>query len=389
MSAAEQAMDKLTAQWYNGLSTGLNLSKKQFQIMQGSQALMSTSREMWNMFNAIPPESINNYYDPSQMNNFSSNYGNILSALVATSDSDFQNCMGDYYGEWQEFATKNPPSPLNAETMSSTFSGWAVINAPGKAGCVTGLTKIFINPINIANTKYASAIVAAKGFAWNKTIEQLQSILSQGKSSKFSLDTSTSNSNVSDTWAKGKTSFFFNLFSPANVKYEKLTETIMNESLMISASFGKTANLPAGPLAEVDDNNPILKKYKPWFESAALAKAYTTKDNTVWNPASNVNWENTFGKDGNTQRTVSSIVVADDIEITMSSKVNLSDSYKKEITSAVSYGVWPFFRVSGEAGMKVSIEFKDEGGFTITTKVAAGNPQILGVLQSSMKDIYS
>jgi len=63
------AMDTLTAQWYNALVTGLGLSPDQFQLYQGPNSAMNTSQEMWNLFNAVPPKSINNYYNPSQINN--------------------------------------------------------------------------------------------------------------------------------------------------------------------------------------------------------------------------------------------------------------------------------------------------------------------------------
>ena len=43
MSAIDQAMQTLTAQWYNAMCTGLNLSPGNFQLTQGSNASVNTS----------------------------------------------------------------------------------------------------------------------------------------------------------------------------------------------------------------------------------------------------------------------------------------------------------------------------------------------------------
>ncbi len=77
-TSVNTAMDTLTAQWYNAVVTGLGLSPDQFQLYQGPNSAMNTSQEMWDLFNAVPPKSINSYYNPSQINNFSSDFHNSL-----------------------------------------------------------------------------------------------------------------------------------------------------------------------------------------------------------------------------------------------------------------------------------------------------------------------
>lgn len=385
-SAVATAMDTLTAQWYNAMTTGLGLDPTQFQLYQGPNSLMSTSQEMWNMFNAVPPLSINNYYNPSQINNFSSDYDLILSALIPSSDSAFQNCMGDYYMQWKTYFDGHDPKTWDAQGVSDLFNSWAMRNAPGKAGCVTGLTNIYINPINIAVNKFASA---NGQYAWNKTIDALQSALAGGAGKTFNMDSSTASSDTTHTWAGGNTSFFFDIFSfGGGGGYDNLTTKTTAAGLIINAKFTKVTTFTAGPLAVNDPNSPILSGYKAWYDSAALAKAYTTKDNTVWNNQSSTTWDKAFGANGFLQRTVSSIVVADGIEITMTSKASYSSSEQTQIQAAARAGIWPFFSVSGQGGTTTTVTFNDNGSFTSTTTIASGNPQILGILQSPISKTF-
>jgi len=382
MGTVEAAMDTLTAQWYNAMVTGLGLDPEQFQLYQGANSMMSTSQDMWNMFNAVPPKSINNYYNPSQTNNFSSDYRLILDSLVVTSDSDFQNCMGDFYGQWQDYFKANDPKTWDAQGVSDLFNSWAMRNAPSQASCVSGLTKIYNNPINLANNKLNSA---DDKYAWNKTIEKLKTALAGGASKTFDMDSKTTSSDVRHTWAGGNTSFFFDIFSfGGGGSYDKLTTKTTSAGLSISAKFDKVTTFTAGPLSANDDNDPVLKEFKAWYESSALSKAYTTKDNTVWNNQKSVTWDKAFGSDGFLQRTTSSIVAADGIEITMTSKASYSSAEHEEIRTAASAGIWPFFKVSGQGGTTTDITFNDDGSFTCTTKIAKGNPQVLGILQSPM-----
>lgn len=386
-TSVNQAMDTLTAQWYNAVVTGLGLSPDQFQLYQGPNSAMNTSQDMWNLFNAVPPASINNYYNPSQVNNFASDYGLILSALVPSSNSSFQNCMGDYYSKWTSYFSDHDPKTWDAQGVSDLFSSWAMRNAPGQAGCVTGLTNIYINPINIAVNKFASA---KEQYAWNKTVDAMKSALAGGASKSFSMNSQTASSDVEHTWANGRTSFFFDIFSfGGGGGYDQLTTKTSSAGLKIDAQFDKVTTFTAGPLAANDPNNPVLSDYSAWYESAALAKAYTTKDNTVWDKQSSTTWDKAFGSNGFLLRTTSSIVVADGITIKMTSNASYSSSERTEILAAAKVGIWPFFSASGGGGSTTDIKFNDDGSFTATTTIALGNPQILGILQSPIANSFS
>jgi len=387
MSSIQDAMNTLTAQWYNATVTGLGLDPQQFQLYQGTQSVMSTSQTMWAMFNAIPPMSINNYYDPSQNNDFTGNYQDILSSLNAASNSDFMSCMGDYYSMWTDYLQKNP-IPLtdntskNVELITTAFNNWAVVNAPGKSGCLSALTKIYIDPINQAILKFSSA---ADKFAWDRTIDELTSALKQAPTKTYTLDSNTESSDVKHTWANGNTSFFFDIFSfGGGANYDQLSEKVLKSGLKLDVSYDHVTTFVAGPLSQENQNNPILKTYSPWYSSAALALAYQTKDNTVWSPSGMTSWEKEFGANGTFQRTTSSIIAVDGIKCTMTSTATFDSSEQQTITGAASAGIWPFFDIKGSGGSETVVKFHDDGTFTITTTLPQGNPQIIGILQSPM-----
>jgi hypothetical protein len=387
MPSSNQAMQTLTAQWYNAITTGLGLSDQQFQLYQGPNATAKTSLDMWSVFNAVPPNAINNYYNPSQGNSFASDYNLILTSLVTGSDSDFQNCMGDYYSQWMTYFKANPPSPFNATTVSALFNNWAIMNAPGQAGCVAALTKAFINPVMYA----ISIFQAANGsYAWNQTIDALQSALASGPSKSFSLNSSTESTDTTHTWAGGSTSVLFDLFSfGGGGGYDNVTTKATSAGINVQASYKKVTTFAAGPYSQANPNNPPLAQYNPWYVGSVLSLAYTTKDNTVWNNQKPVTWDKAFGSQGFLQRMATAIVVADGIDITITSSASYSSSEQTQIKASASVGFWPFFSAQGSGGTTNTITFNDQGQFTCKTSIALGNPQILGILQSPISAVFS
>lgn len=381
-----QAMKTLTNQYYNATVAGVGLDPNNFQLYQGTGATPATSQEMWNIFNVVPPKTLTNYYDPSQTNLFANQYNLILDALITASDSDFRNCMGDYFTDWQAYFKDNFPEDYSADSVTKVFNKWAAINAPSQASCVSGLTKTFINPVNMANLAFAQA---NQKYAWNKTVETLKSNLASGANKSFTLDSRTESSDTTHTWAGGGTSVFFNLFSfGAGGGYDKVTTKATSAGLKLNVNFDKLTTFAAGPYAAADPNDPILTKYFPWYNSAVMSLAYGTKDNTVWNNQKPTTWEKAFGSDGFLQRMATAIVAVDGITVTMTSDASYSSSEQTQIQASAKVGFWPFFTASGSGGHTNNITFNDNGQFTATTKSAKGNPTILGVLQTSTKSAF-
>jgi hypothetical protein len=80
-STAQDAMNKLNAQWYNAVTTECRLDPSTFQLFQGHTPLGSTSEALWNMLDVVPPLSISNFFNPSQANVFSTDYGAVVTNL--------------------------------------------------------------------------------------------------------------------------------------------------------------------------------------------------------------------------------------------------------------------------------------------------------------------
>lgn len=390
MSEVQKAMQTLTEQWYNAVVTGLSLNPNNFQLFQGSTTTGSTSEWIWNILDAIPPKSVNHFYDPAQINNFSQDYQSVIAALKPATDNSFQTCMGDYYNDWLTFLKTAPATTFESATaMSATFKQWAIVNAPSQMNCSSSLIASFFNDVvTIANTMFANAQQAGKGYAYNVTIAQLQNALTTAPAKSFTMDSKTASTNISHTWANASASGFFDIFSlGGSTNYDKLTQEATSAGLSISASFAHVTTVPGGPLAKVS-SDPILSQYIPWYNSAAFSRAYGTKDNTVWNNGS-PSWDTTFGPSGNMQRAATGVVVVDGINITITSNTSYSSSDQTTIKAAASGGFWPFFSASGSGGSSTTVTFSDSGAMTVNIKNPAGNPQLLGVLVTETKDFIA
>lgn len=68
-------------------------------------------------------------------------------ALKDSYRTSFQECMGDYYPQWQAYLRETPPATWSARGLSDLFLRWSVRNAPGKSGCAAGLSQMFLNDL--------------------------------------------------------------------------------------------------------------------------------------------------------------------------------------------------------------------------------------------------
>jgi len=131
-SAAEQAIQTLTAQWYNAICTGCNLDPTTFQLVQGSLPLQTNTTgttQVWQIFNAVPPQSINQYYSASQGNLFSQAYFAIIDALSAPPQAQtFQSALGPNLQAWQRYYEKQFPSTYSPGAYCQMFQSWAMAN---------------------------------------------------------------------------------------------------------------------------------------------------------------------------------------------------------------------------------------------------------------------
>jgi hypothetical protein len=207
----------LNAKWYTALVENTGLNPQTFQLVQGSLPVGNTSSTIWQIMDAIPPESIDQIYDGAGDNLFSTNYGTILSYL-AGNDS---------------FVTK----AQEMWTQSGDFN----------------TTKAYNTSIGILK----SNIVSAPSFS-------------------FDMDSDKQSADVSGTWAKGKISGMASLFK--NNGSEKLMHLIKDRGIVMNVKIDHLMTLFAVPLSTKNMLDPDLNKYEPWYISNVLSLAYKNKD---------------------------------------------------------------------------------------------------------------
>jgi hypothetical protein len=376
----QQAMNTLNAQWYNAVVSGCHLDPSSFQLVQGNSPLGSTSEALWNILDAVPPLSVNSYFNPSQINVFSTDYGAVINNLKEQNSSKFQNDMGDYYSQWNAYKKTNPTIPPGG--ILTLFNNWAQLNMPPDQAqqCYTDYQQISQGTVPVAVQMWLNAGGGTGGVkAYNETIVQLQSALQSAPSASFDLNSSTASSDISHTWASAEGGFLFDLFEIGGEgSYDHLSVSLAEAGLSISVQFQRLVTFAAGPLSKVS-SDPILQNYQPWYSSAALNLAYQNNNNIVWNNTPPT-WNDTFGPNGNMLRTASAVVVVDGITINTMSNSAVSTDDQTTIKTAVEGGFWPFFEAESQGGWHHQATFDSHGIMTVSSTCPAGNPQILGII---------
>lgn len=377
-----QAMQTLNAQWYNAVVSGCKLDPATFQLVQGAAPLGTTSEQLWNIFDVVPPLSVSNYFNPSQNNVFSSDYGAVINNLIPQNSDRFQTDMGDYYSQWTAYLASTPTPAMPAGGMPELFKNWAAFHMPPNQAqtCYTDYQSVAQGAIPVAVQMWLNAGGGTGGTkAYNSTIADLNQQLQSAQSRSFVVNSSSESSDLSHTWAKAEAGGFYEFFEAGgSSEYDQLTMAMTTAGLTINVSFQKLLTFSAGPLSKTS-TDPILSKYQPWYNSAALNVAYQTPDNTVWNHT-HPTWNDTFGPTGNMLRTASALVVVDGITIVMTSRAGFSSSQQTQFKAAVEAGFFPFFEASASGGWQHDVSFDAQGSVSVTSTSPAGNPTVLGVI---------
>lgn len=277
-SSSTQKCTSTTEYWRNSLASSLNLTNDQLKLYQGATPIPSTSQDMWNIFDAVPPDLPGPYYDPIQVNLFSQNYGLILVSLTETSNTNFQQCMKNDYTLWLDYSSKNIPAEINIDSMSTLFKQWAGATSPQSLQCLPNLLASFSTPLNNSIIAFAKA---NGRYAWSKTLEDFNHSFASSPSKKInnsltqecSLDIDQEGSNKKQT---------------IPIKY----------NATLSASFDNISIFYSLPYITKSLTNPILQHYEPWFSPAIFETAYNSTSTDDWNKNTAITWEKVFGDNG-------------------------------------------------------------------------------------------
>lgn len=102
----------------NKVSDNLGLDKNQFQLAQLNEPVGNTSFWLWHIFDAIPSYTDGPYYNPSQYNNFSSDYGLLLyQSKISKTDKpcNLNDAMLTYYNADQHYIWDKSINDLSSE----------------------------------------------------------------------------------------------------------------------------------------------------------------------------------------------------------------------------------------------------------------------------------
>ncbi|HEY9834084.1 MAG TPA: hypothetical protein V6D26_26260 [Stenomitos sp.] len=384
MSAAGNAIEIFTRQWYNALTTAANLSPLTFQLAQGSLGLGTTKDIIWQAFDSIPPASLNQLFNPGALNSFANTYGAVINNLYPQNGDAEQKALGDKYAAWVTFQQKNdPPDSFDwSQPDAAKKARLAVFNKFAyKTGVDQGKTTAMLTVLNQTD-RVSEAITkfnAAKdNFAYTASFTTLQNALKSGQPKVVKFNSNTQSSDTSRSWAKGEVSGAYKFFSAeASAEWSKFTEDLSRSGFDITVKFAKLATLTAGPYSNNSRTDPDLLEDKPWYDSAVLNMAYKNNNNKVWKHESPT-WEETFGENGSLKRTTTGLIIVDGITSTITTSASVSSDKRDAFKAAAKAGFWPFFQAEGEGGWTHNVTFKDDGSITVESSTKEGNPNILG-----------
>jgi hypothetical protein len=374
MAEVNKAVQTLQDMWYLAAVDGLGLDKSSFMLLQPGVALPYTTGDLWQVIDAIPPKALTTVLSLGSLNSFYQDYGGLFSAVIAPMSDDFKRVMGDYLSEWMDYKKKVTPKELKeADGWPGLFEFWAGQNLPDNVAttAISVFNKDTHNIVNVASKKYYTNSDADHPFdpkkdtLYNIKIDDIVGgAIAHGPKKEVHVDSKTSSSDVSTTWAKGGVSGFFDIFSlGGSGGYSKTTSKFTSSEVTIDATFQHVVT---------------VQTFKPgdWYNSSFLNYAY--KGENAWSTGNPITWANTFGPDGNLQRIIEGLIIVDGIDIVMTSDATYSAEEQKEINAQAKGGVWPFFSVNASGGYSSKVSFNDQGKMTVKTSCTVGNPAIFG-----------
>ncbi|MDC8756951.1 hypothetical protein [Janthinobacterium fluminis] len=357
--------------FYNGFSQGLGFAPDiPFQMIQPSPPLIAGAnqdQQLWNYFNNIPPFSLTQNYIASGGNQFTSDYSGLFSALQGAPNNFSADVGPKCNTAWDAFVATLPYT-TSLSQFPMIFRNWAVRNGFISVANVgaSDLAQLLLDPISSAQLSlmlYKPA--GATPPNWGEGYLDLVNLLNVAPNRAFSLNSSTMNSSVSNSWTKSANEGFFGLWGGSSSSSSQ-SSTFAASNVTVAATFQHALQFGATP--------------GDWYNSSAMSLAYANKDGAPWVASSPINWNNTFGSRGNMQRFASTLVVVSGMNVVVTSSAVFSKEDQNAIHNNSGAGMWPFYSANSSSGSSTDVQFNNQGNMTVTFTSQPNVPIVVGAI---------
>ena len=385
--ASEQAMQTLTAQWFNTLVTACKLDRETFQLAQGFPLLGTRSEELWPVMDALPPRSLTQFWNPAQMSQFTSTYRSVIAGLGQPSIKEFVEVMGDYYAKWNKYKETVKPKEWPKGGLSELFHEWEQQFMPPDSGENAYLLyeQMMEKPVVVA----AEMLHAIRGEAmvYDKTAEMLNQQMQASTPVGATMNSATESGETTHTWAGGSLGGMYDFFSgSASANYDNLSTKLQQAGVIVEVQFAKLVTFSFSPLAQAQPNDATLSEHKPWYYSSALAQAYQEPGEEMWPKLPT--WAQTFGPQGMLTGVKTSLVLARGLTSKITSTAAFGSEEKTAIEASAKLGFFPFFEAEAKGGWTHDVEFHDSGAMTVSSSVPANQTVVLGAIITPSASLF-
>lgn len=352
-----------------------------FKLAQGSLGLQTTdSSGLFLMADAVPPAL--SVFDAGGTNSFSSNYTNLLEALLPESGTDLKGELGDNYSNWIDFRNayfkENPTSTKTQEQIFEVFANQRLdprlaqkAISTFKAAAQSPLNGAFDANIAPDNSETFTDSSGQKRTLrkYTPTIGSAKSELNTGTSLSLEFNSKKVESTLKETQIAAAASGFYDIFSGgASGSFDQLNSKAASSGFTITGYINKYKTLAV--------------ERGGWFTSGEYNRAYNGKnDNTIWDPQANAgDWNAFFAQpNGGLARRVTQLLLVTDYKITVTSEATYSQEDYKKITSEAKFGIWPFFSASASYSHTMDSKLNSDSHLETTFTLNKGLIQIWGV----------
>ncbi|RWA51921.1 hypothetical protein AU476_19840 [Cupriavidus sp. UYMSc13B] len=145
-----------------------------------------------------------------------------------------------------------------------------------------------------------------------------------------------------------------------------------------ASTSGPSAQFAAGNVSGQFEFQHVLR-FSPtpsnWYVSSALSLAHGTTSGRPWNPDSPIDWQSTFGPQGNMQRFVAGLLVVSGMKLQYTSNATLSKDDQQLIQANQTEGMWPYY-LTGTA-TSTHIRFNNLGQMTVEITSEEDTPIVI------------